>query len=260
MRSAVVAWTLATETLDPRRTTALEALLDPGERARAARFAFAADRRDFVAAHGLVKEKLAGWLGLAPSQLRMSADAPGAKPRLSGPGCGGLDVNITHCRGLVACVGAFGCSVGIDAESLDAGIFDGETGPSLAEELLSREERRWLLCLPPQRAGADFLHLWTLKEALAKAEGGGLGLGLRRCVVLPDPPRLLSLPQRMGAVSEWTLRQWTPTSRHVVAIACRIPAGEARLLDIVDLDSAGADAHRAEIIGEPCRRGDHDRI
>jgi 4'-phosphopantetheinyl transferase len=234
MRSEVVAWTLATETLDPRRTSALEAMLDPGERARANRFAFAADRRDFVAAHGLFKEKLAGWLGLAPSQLRMSVGAPGAKPRLSAPGCGGLDVNITHCRGLVACVGAFGCSVGIDAESLDAGTFDGETGPSLAKELLSREERRWLLCLPPLAAGAGFLHLWTIKEALAKAEGGGLGL-LKCCVVLPDPPRLLRLPQRMGAVSEWTLRQWAPTPRHVVAIACRIPAGEARVLDIVDI-------------------------
>jgi phosphopantetheinyl transferase len=76
--------------------TALEAMLDPGERARAGRFTFPADRRDFVAAHGLFKEMLAGWLGLSPSQLRMSVDAPGAKPRLTAPGYVGLDVNITH--------------------------------------------------------------------------------------------------------------------------------------------------------------------
>jgi 4'-phosphopantetheinyl transferase len=234
-RSAIVARTLATEALDPRRTTALAALLDAGERARAHRFAFAADRRDFVAAHGLVKEMLGEWLGLAPRQLRMSADAPGAKPRLNAPACVGLDVNISHCRGLVACIGAFGCSVGIDAESLDGGTIDDEIGPSLAEELFSREEIHWLRCRPPLTTGASLLRLWTLKEALAKADGGGLGLGLSRCVVLPDPPRLLSLPRRMGAVSEWTLRQWTPTPRHVVAIACRIPAGGARVLDIVDL-------------------------
>jgi 4'-phosphopantetheinyl transferase len=234
-RSEIVAWTLPTEALDPRRTTALEAMLDPGERVRADRFAFAADRRDFVAAHGLLKEMLGRWLGLAPSQLRMLADAPGAKPRVTAPGCVGLDVNISHCRGLVACVGGFGCCVGIDAEPLDAGTFDGEIGPSLATELFSREEICWLRCRPPLTTGASLLRLWTLKEALAKADGGGLGLGLGRCVVLPDPPRLLSLPQRMGAVSEWTLRQWTPTPRHVVAMACRIPAGETRSLDIVDL-------------------------
>jgi 4'-phosphopantetheinyl transferase len=234
-QSQVVAWTLATEALDPRRMAALEAMLDPGERARAHRFAFAADRRDFVAAHGLLKEMLGGWLGLAPSELRLLADAPGAKPLVTAPGCGGLDVNISHCRGLVACVAAFECRVGIDAESLDAGTFDGETGPSLDEELFSREEIRWLGCRPPLATGANLLRLWTLKEALAKADGGGLDLGLGRCVVLPDPPRLLSLPPRMGAVSEWTLRQWTPTPRHVVAIACRQPAGEARVLSIVDL-------------------------
>jgi 4'-phosphopantetheinyl transferase len=234
-RSEVVAWTLATEALDPRRTNALEAMLDPGERARARRFAFAADRRDFVAAHGLLKEMLGQWLGLAPSRLRMSADAPGGKPRLTGPGCVGLDVNISHCRGLVACVGGFGCCVGIDAESFDAATLDEEIGPSLTEDLFSHEEIRWLRCQPPLTTGASLLRLWTLKEALAKADGGGLGLDLGRCVVLPDPPRLLSLPPQMGAVSEWTLWQWTPTPRHVVAIACRIPAGEARALDIVDL-------------------------
>lgn len=209
-------------------------MLDSGERARAQRFAFAADRREFVAAHGLFREMLAGWLGLAPSQLRMSVAAPGAKPRLTAPGCVGLDVNITHCRGLVACIGAFGCSVGIDAESLAAETFNGETAPPLAEEVFSGEEIRWLQGRPPPMAGASFLQLWTLKEALAKADGRGLGLGLSRCTVLPNPPRLLSLPERMGAVSEWTLRQWNPTPRHVVAIACRIPAGEVRVLDIVD--------------------------
>jgi 4'-phosphopantetheinyl transferase len=224
-RSEIVAWTLPTEALDPRRTTALEAMLDPGERARAHRFAFAADRRDFVAAHGLLKEMLGRWLGLAPSQLRMLSDRPGAKPRVTAPGCVGLDVNISHCRGLVACVAAFECCVGIDAESLDAATFDGNIGSSVAEELFSREEIGWLRCRPPLTTGASLLRLWTLKEALAKADGGGLGLELGRCVILPDPPRL----------AEWTLRQWSPTPRHVVAIACKVAAREARVLNAVDL-------------------------
>lgn len=234
-RSEVIARTLATEALDRRRMAAFEAMLDAEEGARARRFAFAADRRDFVAAHGLLKEMLGRWLGLVPSQFRILADASGAKPRVAAPGCAGLDVNISHCRGLVACVGGFGCRVGIDAESLESESVDGEIGPSLAEELFSREEMRWLRSRPPRTTAASFLRLWTLKEALAKADGAGLGLGLDNCAVLPDPPRLLSLPPRMGAVSEWTLRQWSPTPRHVVAMACRIPAGEARSLDIIDL-------------------------
>jgi 4'-phosphopantetheinyl transferase len=233
-RSEVGAWTLATEALDPRRMTALEAMLDLAERARARRFAFASDRRDFVAAHGLFKEMLGRWLGLAPSQFRMLADRPGAKPLVTAPGCAGLDVNISHCRRLVACVAAFECCVGINAEATGARAFRGEIGSCVAEELFSREEIGWLRCRPPLTTGADLLRLWTLKEALAKADGGGLGLGLGGCVVLPDPPRLLGLPPQMGAVSEWTLRQWTPTPRHVVAIACRIAAGETRVLNIVD--------------------------
>jgi 4'-phosphopantetheinyl transferase len=234
-RSEVVAWTQATEALDARRMAALEAMLDPGERARAHRFTFAADRRDFVAAHGLLKEMVGRWLGLPPSRLRMLADAPGAKPRLiAPPGCAGLDVSISHCRGLVAGIGGFGCSVGIDAESFDARTFGGEIGPSLAKELFSREEIRWLRSRPTTTS-ASLLRLWTLKEALAKADGGGLGIGLHRCIVLPDPPRLLRLPARMGPVSAWMLRQWNPMPRHVVALACRVPEGEARSLDIVNL-------------------------
>jgi 4'-phosphopantetheinyl transferase len=234
-RSQVVAWTLATEALKPQRMTALEAMLNHGERARANRFTFAADRRDFVAAHGLFKEMLTDWLGLPSSQLRMSVDAPGTKPRLTAAGYVGLDVNITHCGGLVACIAAFDCAVGIDAESFAAGTFNGDSAPPLAEEVFSREEIRWLQGRPPPTAAASLLQLWTLKEALAKADGGGLGLGLSCCTVLPDPPRLLRLPERMGAVSEWTLLQWNPTPQHVVAIACRTPAGAVPLVDIVDL-------------------------
>jgi 4'-phosphopantetheinyl transferase len=229
-RSQVVAWSLATEALEFPAIRMLEAWLDPAERARARRLAVPTDRRDFIAAHGLLREMLGRTFELAPNELRLLPGARGAKPRMVAPGCIDLDVNISHCRGLVACIGGFGCSVGIDAEA-----FDLEVDTSLAEQFFSREEVRWLRSQPRRTASANFLRLWTLKEALAKADGGGLGIGLDRCVVLPDPPRLLALPPQMGAISEWILRQWTPTPRHVVAMACRIPEGEGRTVNVVDL-------------------------
>ncbi|HEY1941365.1 MAG TPA: 4'-phosphopantetheinyl transferase superfamily protein [Roseiarcus sp.] len=205
---------LATEELSISRMSALEALLDADERRRVARLASAADCRDVIAAHGLLKEMLRDRFGLAPADCRLSYGAPGTKPRLVGSSCAELDVNITHSRGMVACAVGTECLVGIDAEPLERNV-----DLRFTTELLSADERCWLNRQSPSEAKEKFLRLWTLKEAVMKADGRGLGLPLDAFAVLPDPPRVIVAPPFMGERSRWVLRQWTPTSGYVVALA-----------------------------------------
>ena len=67
-----------------------------------------------------------------------------------------------------------------------------------------------------------------------KADGCGFGLPLDAFAVLPDPPRVIVAPSLMGGRSRWVLRQWTPTSGYVVALAYRGCADESDAAELGD--------------------------
>lgn len=194
----------------------LEALLDVDERRAAARLVRAADRRDVAAAHGLLRELLGEWLGLAPASCRLHYGAAGGKPRLATLSPCDIDVSITHCDGLAACAAGLAGAVGIDAEPLDRDV-----DVTLAADVFSAEERHWLHRQPAGEVKVNFLRLWTLKEAVIKADGRGLSLPLASFTVLPDPPRMVDAPSLIGAPPRWSLSQWMPTPRHIAAFAYR---------------------------------------
>jgi hypothetical protein len=126
--------------------------------------------------------------------------------------CGGVDFNVTHTNGMVACVTARGSDVGIDAEALDRDI-----DLKLADICLSRQEHAWLKAqqyLSPRHA---FLHLWTLKEAVIKAVGIGMTADLKAFTVLPFPPRIIETGPDFGGLQRWALWQLTPISPTAVS-------------------------------------------
>ncbi|NYZ14602.1 4'-phosphopantetheinyl transferase superfamily protein [Azospirillum sp. RWY-5-1] len=206
--------TLITDALAPERRQALLTRLSPADRGRSRRFRFDADRDSFIAAHGLLDELLQEVLGCEAAMV--AADHPGGKPRLRHPTHAGVDVNLSHTRGLAAAAVAIGCAVGVDCERLDRRIDDG-----FAEAVLAPEEAAWLRCRRGSPSEPGFLHLWTLKEAVLKADGRGLGMGLTSFAVLPNPPRMAREPVTSTGAGRWTFRQWCPTEAHVVALAVR---------------------------------------
>lgn len=189
-------------------------LLSPDERERAGRFAFAADRRQYVAAHGMVRLLLGELLGADPAGLRFASG--GGKPRLIEPLVPGLDLSLSHAAGIAACAVAFGRLIGIDAEPLSRRV-----GPGVARRFLAADEAAWLDSVPPDGRAERLLDLWTLKEALAKAVGLGIQIGFGRLSLRPDPPRAIRLPPEAGAAAAWRFAQWRPTTGHVAAVACR---------------------------------------
>ncbi|MBG0829641.1 phosphopantetheinyl transferase-like protein [Planomonospora sp. ID67723] len=146
------------------------ALLTEIERDRAARFVRESDRRDFIAAHVLVRRCAARITGVPEDRLTLLQVC-----ELHGPGHGRpylaeiprLGVSLSHSRGYV-CAAAGPGRIGVDAEHVPPGPLD----ESLAEQSLAAAE------LPLVDGNEALIRLWVRKEALVKR--GELNLdGLR---------------------------------------------------------------------------------
>ncbi|WP_157692282.1 4'-phosphopantetheinyl transferase superfamily protein [Granulibacter bethesdensis] len=138
--------------------------LSQQEMARRDMYRLPEDRNRHQAAHTLKRWLLAGLLNLHPADLAFKVDANG-KPSLTH---GNFHFNISHSGQHVVIAVRTGNPVGIDVE---------ERPPS--DTILP-----WsILChAQDNRAGDidDFLTLWTVKEAIAKCSGEGLGLDFTR--------------------------------------------------------------------------------
>src|SRR5207253_1525523 len=90
--------------------------------ARHRRFVFDRDRREYAAAHALLRTSLSRHADVAPESWTFH-DEPGGKPSpVLEPGMPNLSCNLSHTRGLVACAIALGHPVGIDVEAIDRKI------------------------------------------------------------------------------------------------------------------------------------------
>lgn len=145
------------------------ACLSAEEISRSARFVVASDRRDFIAAHALLRRALSA---LEPRDPAAWAFMPGpsGKPRLVEADGTTLTFNLSHTRGLVACVVARRGDVGIDVEHISgsADMLD------VARHHFSSSEAKTLERCDDVTRAERFTTIWTLKEAHAKATGAGI--------------------------------------------------------------------------------------
>ncbi len=189
--------------------------LSKEERVRAVRFHFTSDRERFVAGRGVLREILARYLNTTATGLPLR-QATSGKPFLVDHGH--LRFNISHTGSTMLVAVARGREIGVDIERFDADVAIGE----LAETTLSRPERRVLDRLDGESARAAFLAFWTRKEALVKADGRGMSLGLSD-VDVSDPAGLVTLwDEMMGGwtrSTRWLLRTPAFDAAHVAAVA-----------------------------------------
>lgn len=142
----------------------LGGLLDDGERARAERYLLAEKRRTFVAAHGLVRVLLGGYLETSPADLAFETNEHG-KPRLreNGPA-----FNLAHSGGHILLGMAAQGEIGVDVEQCRH-----VSEPlALAEKVLGGAVVEALWRLEGAARDHAFLDAWTRMEARSKALGG----------------------------------------------------------------------------------------
>ncbi len=220
--SDVHLWYRMTGSLDDAAVNAAVRLLSAEERARYERFVFAHDRRDFAAAHALLRGVLSTYEDVPTTGWRFEATDRG-KPFLPG-GDGGvarLAFNLSHTRGLVACGVGREADIGVDVEGLDRVPDDLD----MAARYFSAGEHAQLASVAQSDRPARFAELWTLKEAYIKATGEGLGGGLDGFGFEFGGERGIhfTAPKRADA-GRWAFALFIPSPRARMAIAVRSEA------------------------------------
>lgn len=222
-------WLLKPEAVRDELTSRLY-VLSAEERARMASFRFESDRLAYGASHLLLRAAL-NWCApdvppeaweLTDSRLdRPEVVAPAISPRLR--------FNISHTRGLVACVVTREIDCGVDVE-VQRQVEDME---DLAIRVFSPAEISALMALPVSLRPTRFFSYWTLKEAYVKARGLGLSLPLEAFSFNLDSGDIAITidPSLNDHGRDWQFEQWAPTEQHLVAVAIKSGAiGGARVV------------------------------
>ena len=205
---------------DVKRLAAYEALLSTDERSRHRRFVYDADRHEFLVAHALVRTTLSRYVEVPPQAWQFGASKHG-RPMIVGPTMDrALQFNLSHTRGLSACVVALEREVGVDAEDLRRG----PANDDIAARYFAPVENAALRAVPPEERDEKFLQFWTLKEAYIKARGVGLALPLDRFAfhLAPERAPAIQIDEAIGDdPATWQFVQFQPGPLHVLAVAIR---------------------------------------
>lgn len=157
-------------------------------------------RDRYIRSRILLRQTLASYLSVAPADLQFAVGEFG-KPRLHDDG---LYFNLSHTANRLLIAVSDMPDIGVDIESVNTRRhLDG-----LARRCFSDVEyREWLGLAVDQRLKA-FYRLWTKKEALVKAIGRGIALGIERCEFALDiGGALLAVPDEFGPVSRWCVQE-----------------------------------------------------
>lgn len=141
-----------------------EQLLSSPERERCGRFVFEEDRRRYRLAHTMKRRLLGQFLSLSPHSLRFS-EGPAGKPFLAETSS--LHFNLSHSGDWVALAFCREMEIGVDVEQ--GSLQDVQ---SMVPMVFHPNELQALGGAPDLNG---FYRTWTLKEAISKAMGSGLG-------------------------------------------------------------------------------------
>jgi phosphopantetheinyl transferase len=205
------------DTLDPEAHALAGQVLSEEERLQRDRFLFPEDRRDYAAAHDLLRRSLSKH---APAQQPVAwlfeKNAFG-KPHIIGDDGKptATEFSLSHTRGFVACA-ISSARVGIDVERVRQKVDYEE----IAKNNFSHQEVRALQALPAIARMNRVLELWTLKEAFLKATGSGLSAELDSVWFELPPSRAIRFHAPNDVESDsWKFALFTPHPEVRMAIA-----------------------------------------
>ena len=230
MDSDVLVTFCLTPSLGERAIEAFVEELSPDERARHDALVFARDRRDYAAAHALLRRTLSALSDVAPHEWCFASGIHG-KPRLS-PSLAErthLSFNLAHTDGLVACAISQDREIGIDVEAIDRRI----EAWNIADKFFSPHEVAALKGCDESERNVRFVETWTLKEAYLKALGVGLSAPLDDFTFVFDGAAGLRLERDDASLPlPWRFDLFAPSERHRLAVAIGKTSPQERRLSV----------------------------
>lgn len=180
-------------------------LLSAEELARADRFHFEKDRRNYSATRALLRILLGKYLNCGPERVALIYGERG-KPSLDSPRAETpLHFNVSHSGTKALLAFALGRDVGVDVEQVRTNV-DHE---ALARRFFSPGEQKALAAMPSSERCVAFFRCWTRKEAYIKAHGSGLSLpldGFDVSLAGGEQNALLATRPDAAEASRWSLR------------------------------------------------------
>lgn len=191
-------------------------LLDQVELDRLGRYRREADRTRFALGAATVRLAAGRYLDRPASAVKLDRTCPACgEPhgKVDVLDAGDLEVSVTHSGGLVG-VAFARRSLGLDVEPDAPGIEE------LAPRILDAAERARRHELPAHEHRLELLRAWTRKEAILKATGVGLRVGMDRVVLGGEHGRtVLSAPDLGPAAGTAHIVDLQPANDHVGALA-----------------------------------------
>jgi 4'-phosphopantetheinyl transferase len=155
---------------------ALVALLSPEERERMWKYHFERDRRRFAVTRGALRRLLGWYVQEPPGAVCIELDAATGKPLLRNDFTDRhVRFNVTHVEDLALICISTRREVGVDVERMR----NIPEAAALAESCFLSGEAAFVSAAgTAHQRSARFLTCWTRKEAVVKAIGGGMSIGL----------------------------------------------------------------------------------
>ncbi|MGL5288694.1 MAG: 4'-phosphopantetheinyl transferase family protein [Aeromonas sp.] len=154
-------------------------------------------RQEYLLSRALLRQLLSDRLSLPAASLQFCHALHG-KPQLHDAA---WHFNLSHSGGWLALALGKLSPLGVDIE-----LGKGRRDPlALARRFFAASEYQWLCSLPPFDQARAFYRLWSRKEAVLKAHGGGIAAGLEK--VRFDPLRQWRLDNQLDEqiyqVQDW---------------------------------------------------------
>ena len=191
--------------------------LDESERQRWQRLRQSLHQRRFLAAHVALRDCLATVCGARPEQLRFVVGEFG-KPALDGSNAPLF--NLSH-SGDWALLAIGPQPLGVDIEALIA-----RPSERLAQQVLNEDEFAQWSALAEEHRSPTLTAAWTAREALLKADGGGLRWDLQRARL---PAQLPGWAEIRGQQRPWWLQSLSAPEGYTACLASEAPS-EVRML------------------------------
>lgn len=210
-----------TSSVNPDAASQYDHFLTAEETARAERFATEALRDKYIVQHGILRDILCRYLNCAAAAVEFTTLAHG-KPELASSDHpqGKLAFNSSHTKSQLVVSVALDSEIGVDIE-----FHNSRTDwKGISQSYFTAQENAWLIGLPEKQGFRSFYDIWTMKEAVMKADGRGLGIPIEEISFdLPSTekftPAIIATPTELP--DRWWGRKMDLGQDVSAAVVCR---------------------------------------